>query len=66
MSALLALSAWVFVAMPACNTSTKNIAGPPAIVTYYADADGAFVLTPPPAATGLILRLAGTSSFPEI
>lgn len=66
MSALLALSVWVPVAMPACNTSTKNIAGPPAIVTYYADADGAFALTPPPAVTGPILRLAGTSSFPEI
>lgn len=56
----------IFTTAPACSSGTKKTAGPPAVVTYYADADGAFTLAPPSATTGPVLRLSGTSSFPEI
>lgn len=66
MSALLALAACLLVTAPACNSGTKKTTGPPAVVNYYTEAEGSFTLTPPSATTGPILRLAGTSSFPEI
>jgi hypothetical protein len=66
-SALLALPVCIIVGTaPACNTSTKKAGGPLAVVTYYSDAEGAFDLAPPPLTTGAILRLSGTSSFPEL
>jgi hypothetical protein len=37
-----------------------------ASVTYYSDARGKFTLTPPPATTGYLLQLKGTSSLPAL
>jgi hypothetical protein len=51
---------------PPCYPKTGDAGTPPAAVNYYDDAQGAFMLKPPPSAVGSQLRLAGTCIFAEL